>query len=156
MNSGKLISVMTAGLLLVSLAGCSSANRGTTNSAERTSGSAMVRENTTKPGAGGMGQGGNLGSGTETVDEKLRSCNDLVTQQLSNADQNYDQRFLDILISQKESQLKVVKDGQNNAKNANLKAMAKELANSDQKELDHLKTIRKDSFKDEGPTATNR
>lgn len=156
MNSGKLISVMTAGMLLVTLAGCNTANRGTTSDADRTTGSAMVRETETRPGAGGMGHGGNMGSDTETVNDKLRSCNDLVTQQLANADQNYDQRLLDILISQEESQLRVAKDGQSHANSDTLKSMSKEVANSSQKELDRLKNVRKEWSEKAGPTATNR
>lgn len=161
MISNKVISVMAASVLLVSIAGCST-HHGTTSTAEpgQTSGKAMVRgsstENYTHPGAGGMGQGGNMGTGNQMVQDKLHACSDLMTQQLSNAGNDYDQRYIDILINQKESQLRLDQDGEHNAKHPELKKWAKEMVSTDQKELDQLKSLEKQWFGNAGPTATNR
>ena len=156
MTSMKYLSVLTAAVVLFGLAGCNKAQQGTTSSTEtgRSSGSAMVRETNTKPGAGGMGEGGNLGTATQSVEERLKGCNELMTQHLGNAGQNYDQRLMDILISQHENQLRIAKEGAQNAKHAELKKVSTEISKNEQKELDQLKSLRKEWFKNPEPTAS--
>ena len=168
MTYGKVLSALTASLILFVLSGCGKTTQSPSNatSTKRTVGRAMVREAPSqelylRPGAGGVSPDGKLVLASSVRFHKkakrpVDACGNEITPDFNSADLNDDQRALKNLISQLERQLNNERHTQYVANNPGLKNVAKDMAHMNKMEIERLKRLQRHLCKEAAHTIAVR
>jgi uncharacterized protein (DUF305 family) len=137
MNAAKKASLLfLSAAVTVSVSGCSKANPGSQMSTNQSYGRAMVR-------------GSEYGTPeTGTNMKTMSDCKSMMTKQLGKADSMYDERFINTMISHHEGAVQMAKDAEKKATHPELKQLAQNIAVTQQKEIDKLKSWRKGWYKE--------
>lgn len=126
-------SMILAGFLAstILLAGCNEANRqmGTADENQQT-GTAAVR-------------GTDLDKNQISMSEHMQQCQGMMHQHLGNADKQYDQRFIDMMIPHHEGAVQMAMDAQQKAQHPEIKQLAQKIIDAQQKEIKQLQAWRK-------------
>ncbi|HAT6349385.1 TPA: DUF305 domain-containing protein [Legionella pneumophila] len=70
----------------------------------------------------------------------------MMMDKLGNKDNQYDKRFIDLMIPHHEAALMMAKNALNNATHPELKAMAQQIINAQEKEIEQLKAWRNEWY----------
>ncbi|MGE0201555.1 MAG: DUF305 domain-containing protein [Candidatus Melainabacteria bacterium] len=133
MSAQRIFPFVMVGLLALALAGCTKANQGTqTGYDNQAPGTAMVRESDIDR---DMDMSGNMSANQ-----------DMIKQHLGKADAQYDERFIDMMIPHHEGAVTMAKDAMQKSQRPEIKAMAQNIIDSQQKEIEKLKTWRKEWY----------
>lgn len=141
---------MVAGVLALTLTltGCSKTNGTTQSSANQSYGTAQVRGSD----AGdmqGMDMSGNMS-------DHMKQCQGMMKEHLGKADAQYDERFIDMMIPHHQGAINMAKDALQKAQHPEIKKLAQNVIDSQQKEIDKLKAWRKEWYGSQTPTASNQ
>jgi uncharacterized protein (DUF305 family) len=79
----------------------------------------------------------------ETAGAMKSKCQHPTMSNLGKADKNYDLRFINAMIPHHEGAVKMAKDARQKAQNAEIKTMAQNIIDSQEKEISQLKAWRK-------------
>jgi uncharacterized protein (DUF305 family) len=121
--------------LTVALSGCSKTSRTTQSSANQPYGTAQVRGSDTGD-MQGMAMSGNMS-------DHMKQCQSMMKEHLGKADAQYDERFIDMMIPHHQGAITMAKDALQKSQHPEIKKMAQNIIDSQQKEIDNLKTWRK-------------
>ena len=72
----------------------------------------------------------------------MQECQSMMMSHLGSADAQYDQRFIDMMIPHHQGAVDMARDAANNAQHPELKAMARKIMDSQQKEIEQLRSWR--------------
>lgn len=137
MSVQRMFPFVLAGLLALTLAGCSKANQGTQASYDnQRTGTAMVRGSDTGM---NMDMSGNMA-------DHMKQCQGMMKQHLGNADAQYDERFIDMMIPHHQGAINMAKDAQQKAQHPEIKKLAQKIIDAQQKEISQLKAWRKEWY----------
>lgn len=81
--------------------------------------------------------------------EQMRQCNNTMTQHLGNADAQYDQRFIDMMIPHHQGAVEMALDAQQKAQHPEIKKMAQDIIKAQQEEIKQLQNWRKQWYSSE-------
>lgn len=135
-----MIAIILAGSLM--LTGCNQADRqmGAANENQQT-GTAMVR-------------GSDSDINRMSMPEQMKQCQGMMKEHLGNADEQFDLRFIDMMIPHHQGAVQMAKDAQQKAQHPEIKKMAQNIIDSQQKEIKQLQAWRKQWYGSE-QTAAN-
>lgn len=137
MSIQRMFPLMMAGLVTLTLAGCSKANQGTqTNYDNQRTGTAIVR---------GSDTGMNMDMSGNMMDH-MKQCQSMMKENLGKADQNYDERFIDMMISHHQGAINMAKDALQKAQHPEIKQLSQKVIDAQQKEIVQLKTWHKEWY----------
>lgn len=130
--------------LALTLTGCSKTNETTQSNANQTYGTAQVRGSDTD-----NMQSMDMSSGR--MSEHMKQCQGMMKEHLGKADAQYDERFIDMMIPHHQGAINMAKDALQKAQHPEIKKLAQNIIDSQQKEIDMLKAWRKEWY---GSTAS--
>jgi uncharacterized protein (DUF305 family) len=112
------------------LTGCSRAdNQPGANTEQNRMGKAMVR-----------------GMDSSDMPMAMKQCDQMMMQHMGDADQNYDQRFIDMMSRHHEGAIRMAQDALENTKRPEIKQFAQKVINDQQKEVKQLEAWRKEWY----------
>lgn len=80
--------------------------------------------------------------GLQTGAAMMENRSQMMLQQLGPSDQNYDQRFIDMLITHHQEAIVMGQDAERKARHSELREMARKIVNDQTKEMQQLRTWR--------------
>lgn len=78
-----------------------------------------------------------------SMPDQLKQCQGMMQQHLGNADTQYDQRFIDMMIPHHQGAVEMAQDAQQKAQHPEIKQLANKIINNQQKEIKQLQAWRK-------------
>ena len=86
----------------------------------------------------------------------MQMMNEMMVKHLGKSDENYDKRFIDMMIPHHEGAVMMFKDALKNSTHAEIKEMAKKGMEEQQKEIAQLKTLRQEWYGSSSRTSSSK
>jgi uncharacterized protein (DUF305 family) len=80
--------------------------------------------------------------GTNAMAAQMKHMNDQMVEQLGSADENYDKRFIDMMIPHHEGAVKMAEHALEHSQREELKEMARKMIDGQKQEIEQLKQMR--------------
>ena len=89
---------------------------------------------------------GNTHMSAETMTKEMKNMNEMMVHHLGEGDANYEKRFIDMMIPHHEGAIMMAEHALEHSDKPELKKMAKQMIDSQQKEIDQLRKWRKEWY----------